>query len=181
LKLNHEANRSIQTLLSISPCGATTRMLTPHRHGLTLIHFSAQPEPFLSLNPSKVANKRCVRLAEKWTSVSPCTPAKCTSGGVAAVKEKKTIVGSVRIACPDPPRIQSLDQSGARYNDGLSIDQSGSIPGTRFTDEIGAKRANDPANHVAVTQSLDQSHEGLLPLVQTGCKHPPTHLPTIVS
>jgi hypothetical protein len=87
-------------------------MLPPHRHGLTLIHFSAQPEPFLSLNPSKVANKKCLRLSEKWTSVSPCTPAKCTSGGVAQVKEKKTIAGSGRIACPDPPEYRLSTNQG---------------------------------------------------------------------
>jgi len=103
LKLNNEANRFIQTLLSISPCGATPRMLPPHRHGLTLIHFSGQPQPFLPLNPSKVANKQCLRLAEKWTSVSPCTPAKCTTGEVASIKEAKTAVGHGRIACPDHP------------------------------------------------------------------------------
>ena len=45
------------------------------RQGLTLVHFSAQPEPFLSLKSTEptlnVTLKKCSRQAEKWTSVSP--------------------------------------------------------------------------------------------------------------
>ena len=43
--------------------------------GLTLVHFSAQPEPFLSLkytNPTRRPSKRFSRQAEKLRSVSPC-------------------------------------------------------------------------------------------------------------
>ena len=42
------------------------------RQGVALVHFSAQPEPFLSLNPVQrptVPHTKCTRRAEKWTSV----------------------------------------------------------------------------------------------------------------
>jgi len=45
--------------------------------GLTLVHFSAQPEPFLSLMSTESAQldnlsyQKCSRQAEKWTNVSP--------------------------------------------------------------------------------------------------------------
>ena len=45
-----------------------------YRQGLTLVHFSAQPEPFLSLKSTEttsVSLKKCSRQAETWTSVSP--------------------------------------------------------------------------------------------------------------
>jgi len=52
--------------------------LTPaFRQGLSLVHFSAQPEPFLSLKlheTTQCVRKECSRPAEKWTSVSPCVP-----------------------------------------------------------------------------------------------------------
>jgi len=43
--------------------------------GLTLVHLSAQPKPFLSLNTLKspeMSLKKCSLEAEQWTSVSPC-------------------------------------------------------------------------------------------------------------
>jgi len=43
--------------------------------GLTLVHFSAQPEPFLSLKlyeTTQCVREECSRQAEKWKSVSPC-------------------------------------------------------------------------------------------------------------
>jgi len=46
------------------------------QHSGTLVHFSAQPEPFLSLNihgSPNVSHKRRLCCAEKWTSLSPCT------------------------------------------------------------------------------------------------------------
>ena len=42
--------------------------------GLTLVHFSAQTKPFLSLKLYETTQcicKECSRQAEKWTSVSP--------------------------------------------------------------------------------------------------------------
>ena len=45
------------------------------RRGLTLVHFSAQPEPFSvteALELPSVFLKRCFRGAEKWTNLSPC-------------------------------------------------------------------------------------------------------------
>ena len=62
------------------------RRITAHQ-GLTLLHFSAQPEPFLvtkatasvhfsaqpetllPMRPLNIAHKKCSRQAEKWTSV----------------------------------------------------------------------------------------------------------------
>ena len=43
--------------------------------GLTLVHFSAQPEPLLSPKLHETTRyfpRKCSRQAEKWTSVSPC-------------------------------------------------------------------------------------------------------------
>jgi hypothetical protein len=39
------------------------------RQGLTLVHFSAQSDPLLSLKPPNVSLKKCSRQAEEWTSV----------------------------------------------------------------------------------------------------------------
>jgi len=44
------------------------------RQGLTLVHSSAQPEPFFVTEPLKspsVSLKMCLRRAETWTSISP--------------------------------------------------------------------------------------------------------------
>ena len=48
------------------------------RQGLTLIHFSAQPETFLSLKPPNMpynSNNECSIQAEDWASVSPLAAA----------------------------------------------------------------------------------------------------------
>jgi hypothetical protein len=48
-------------------------MVRQHQ-GLTLVHFSAQPEMFLVIDPAhrhRVSHKTCLRCAKKWTSVSP--------------------------------------------------------------------------------------------------------------
>jgi hypothetical protein len=37
--------------------------------GVTLVHFSAQPETFLPMRPLNIAHKKCSHQAEKWTSV----------------------------------------------------------------------------------------------------------------
>ena len=41
------------------------------RQGLSLAHFSPQPEPFPSLTSPDIHHEKCSRQAEKWTSVSP--------------------------------------------------------------------------------------------------------------
>ena len=43
--------------------------------GLPLVHFSTQPEPFLSLKPPNrlcISPRKCSHRADKWTSLSPC-------------------------------------------------------------------------------------------------------------
>jgi len=40
--------------------------------GLTILHLSAQPRPYLSLKPHNVSYNRCSRQADNWMSVSPC-------------------------------------------------------------------------------------------------------------
>jgi hypothetical protein len=111
-------------------------------------------------------------------------PAKCTTGEVAALKEQKDVVGSGRIACPETPDYSLSTNQGHDTMMDCQLTNLGAylVAGTHFTDGIGAKRANDPTRQIAVTHSLDQSHEGLRPLrvVQTGFKHPPTQLPTLV-
>ena len=45
------------------------------RRGLTLVHFSTQPEPFSSLKHTETTKRvppKVSRQAEQWTSVSPC-------------------------------------------------------------------------------------------------------------
>ena len=57
------------------------------RQGLTLVHFSAQPEPLTLPNlyeTTQCIRKECSRPAGKWTSVRPWTPANTTTRAAAA-------------------------------------------------------------------------------------------------
>jgi hypothetical protein len=73
------------------------------RQGLTLVHFSAQPEPFLSPNihgPPSVSNKRRLSSAEKCTSVSPWrrgSPRTCCVGWTSTAT-----AGSYTCSTPTP-------------------------------------------------------------------------------
>jgi len=52
------------------------------RKGLPLVHFSGQPEPFLSLKSPNASHKKCLCPTEKWTSLSPWRecPARSVAG-----------------------------------------------------------------------------------------------------
>ena len=46
-----------------------THVLSACLQGLTIVHFSAQPETFVPMRPLNIAHKKCARQAQKWTSV----------------------------------------------------------------------------------------------------------------
>jgi hypothetical protein len=45
----------------------TTLVMRSLGRGLTLVHFSPQPEPFLSHKSPSTPHKKCSRDSEKWT------------------------------------------------------------------------------------------------------------------
>jgi len=61
------------SVMSSSSESADVWMMLDIFQGLTLLHFSAQPNPFKPLmRPPSLPHRNCSRQAEKWTSISPC-------------------------------------------------------------------------------------------------------------
>jgi len=82
------------------PWGSSSRC---RRQGLTLVHFSAQPELFWSLKSPNVSNKKCSRQAEKWTIVSPWSEEEVkTMRAAAGAPPEGAAVGRCRLTLGSP-------------------------------------------------------------------------------
>jgi hypothetical protein len=71
----YRTGRGASRSASWAPCAPTA--CTIARQGLTLVHFSSQPEPLLSFKLPNTVHPRhpttkCTPHAETWTSGSPC-------------------------------------------------------------------------------------------------------------
>ena len=75
-------------------------VVTSCRHGLTLVHSEAQPEPVLSLKQGEITQRMpqdSLTLSRKWTSVSLCMPASLRVVAVLALSAAARLVPIVKV------------------------------------------------------------------------------------